>query len=406
MSRSKGSAVPHGRMASILSFVMLVFVLCPTVGCGGDEDSETDKKTTSDAVGPGEPEGGAVDTDTKRKKPRPAKPPRKRHPVETLEPPFDVPVEVPPLKSLNGRALPTKPAGAAFRFLAIGHIYGMPGQSAPSPARSLIRAVPQINDGGFDLVVSLGDCFKKFRDLHVDPTIEALAKLDMPVVNAVGNHDMTDRRGYVERFGGTFGNLRVGSSLLCFVDTEATPWNIVGQQLEALRKTVRSAAIDDAIRNVFFFGHKVIYSTLPRYAVLFRHVNAHDGLLALNNFRKEVHPLLTQLGKAGKGVYWFAGDIGAPRTSFGLFHDRHARTGVTYLATGISDRVTDAGIAVDVDGEGRVTLSSLGLGIEKIEALDRYGRAYWKRLFYPDGLPESLGTFMKSDGRRLPPLAD
>lgn len=298
--------------------------------------------------------------------------------------------EAPP--SLNGRVLAGR--DGAFRFVVAGHIYGSPGLSTEKPARSLVGAVDRINDLAADLFVAVGDSFWVFEGDDRRRTMELFDRIQMPVFQAVGNHEMAGEDSYIDAFGPTYGAFVHGDCLFVLLDAESDAWDISGEQLQSLRRAVLQARQDPTIRNVFFFAHKLVFAQRQRYFELLVKGNSLDGLVRVNNFYQDVLPLLADLATQ-KRVFWFAGDVGTEQ-SYSLFWDRDPESGVVFLATGVGDTPRDALVIVEVSDTGEVVFGTMSLGQERMGAIHEYGVAYWRARFFPNGLTKDLQTLRSS----------
>ena len=98
----------------------------------------------------------------------------------------------------------------AYTFLVGGHFYGGSGSGGSGlPASTLLAGIPRINGTKADFLVSTGDMF---IDAVADrPRYEEafFQRLDMPLLNAVGNHDV-DNKQYEQVYGATYYSLNLG----------------------------------------------------------------------------------------------------------------------------------------------------------------------------------------------------
>ena len=67
---------------------------------------------------------------------------------------------------------------------------------------------------------------------------------------------------------------------------------------------------DPAIRNAFFFAHKLVFAQRQRYFELLMKGNGLDGVVRVNNFYQDVFPLLAELATQKIAI--------SPETSSGL----------------------------------------------------------------------------------------
>lgn len=288
------------------------------------------------------------------------------------------------ISPFNGVALPVVRGRHAYRFVTGGHLYGTPDTPSVYPSGSVLGNLPRINESGADLFVTLGDIYRVADDVHMSRYLDAVAKrLQMPMFNAVGNHDIRDgyeRARYEAAFGPTYHAFGYGGDRFIVLDSEAAGGNIEGAQLAFLREALTSAAAGSEVRNIFIFTHKLIWCvSKPGFELVFDHVNSKQGYAQPNNFVSDVEPLVAQAA-GRKAVYWFSGDIGCPWT-LSLFMARDPNTDVRYVAAGLGDTPLDALVQVDVNVSGDVALSILPLGPGPFQALPEYDVAHWTRRF-------------------------
>ena len=280
-----------------------------------------------------------------------------------------------PLRSLNGQDLPPEGVSSVVRFAVCGHLYGDPAPWSTFPAESLTDNVARIESENLDLFVALGDAFKRYEEPYITSTKRVLYRLSMPVFNAPGNHDVTDRGAYTRDNGPTYGALAYRGCLLVVLDTEMGNGSITGQQLEFLREVVASAVGDPSIHSVFFFAHRLLFAQRARYASVAERVNDKESFQT-GNFTDVVQSLLRRLVPT-KGVYWFGGNIGVG-DSPSLFFDRDPTTGITFVAAGIGDTDRDAYIVVEVLGPGLVEFTPVSTVGTKLGPMASYGIDTWR----------------------------
>ena len=280
---------------------------------------------------------------------------------------------------LTGRPLPEPDQERDLRLLIFSHAYGSPErarQGSLLPASALQAKAGELAALKPDLVLSMGDFVFKFNPESLSATIPVFQELGAPVLNAVGNHEMSRREHYRERFGNTFGALRLNRSLLILLDTELDPWQISSEQLELLEgclERLPSSGIDQ----VYLFAHKLIFCVdKPRYGPLLGRANAHDGWTGASNFRERVLPLLKRFAEHGRQVTWFGGDVGVP-WSYGLFFDHDPEEGITYVCTGMGDREWDNVLELSLPREGAPVLRAIPLTDAALPALEDCGPAAW-----------------------------
>ena len=99
---------------------------------------------------------------------------------------------------------PLKDNQEPLKFLVAGHIYGKPGDDEFHPAPTFLRNISLLGMQNPDFVVLLGDTVWKPSQENFDVLdLLILESFDVPVFNAVGNHDVTKRDLYHSRYGNT-----------------------------------------------------------------------------------------------------------------------------------------------------------------------------------------------------------
>lgn len=286
----------------------------------------------------------------------------------------------------NGRPVPDGPRTEAFTFLVGGHLYGAHGNSV-YPAPSLLANLPRINASGAQFFMALGDVVRSAEVDHFDLLQRSFAeRLQMPMLNAAGNHDVSpDRALYEKRVGPTFFSFSIGSALCVVLDTELhRGGKIDGDQMTFLKACFDQALNDANVQCVFVFSHKLVWNRIPGFEVVYEHANAR---YRDNGFAQDVLPQLERLAKH-KTVTWMSGDIGT-HWSKPLFYQQDARSGVTYAAVGLGDTAADALLEVTVRPDGRVEMSAWSLTAVAAPDLADCGPDDWARDFARKPPPES-----------------
>jgi hypothetical protein len=204
--------------------------------------------------------------------------------------------------------------------------------------------------------------------------------LPFPVFNAPGNHDRPGSELYQRSFGSqTYLQFRLGRSMFIVLDTQLDQGRISGPQQEWLLQWLQRARDDESIDNVFVFGHQLVWCVDHSLLSTIRpHINSKKYLHA-GWFQTEVMPDLQQLA-GQKGVYWFAGDIGAT-WSYSTFYWKQPDSRLHFVATGLGDTARDAVLRVDVAGNGHVTIVPVSLTAQEMLPIEAYGPEFWEVYF-------------------------
>jgi len=304
-------------------------------------------------------------------------------------PPTPLAPDLQAIAPLNGQLLKQRGDRDPFRFIITGHLYGDPAKSS-MPADTLRSAASGLSRRDADFMIACGDTFRTATETCFDQTVDALQALQMPVFNAVGNHDVNPRAGYHARFGSTYGAFVHGGCAFILLDSEATAWEIADQQLAFLQRALQTAAGRADIRAVFCFAHKLVFAHQQRYFEVLLGSNALDGLRGPNRFAIDILPALTQVAES-KPVFWCGGDVGLAHT-LATFYDRDEVSGVQFLATGLGDSARDAVVEVEI-ADDQVLLALIPLTDRPADRLEDCGVNAWASRISTGGLPKELETF-------------
>lgn len=271
--------------------------------------------------------------------------------------------------AFNNRTVEIEP-DTDYSFIISGHFYGNGSNTSGYPVNSILANVPWINQSNAQMLVCLGDLF---RDIgHDIPGYKRsfFGQLEIPLINAVGNHDLTGNI-YQENFGSTFFQFQLSSDLHVVLDTEVDDGNISDEQLQMLKDLSNRVSQGD-INNVFVYSHRTIWSGAYQQM---------DGLFTDNtqslmgtNYEQDVLPIFKAIAEKSS-LYVFSGSLGPAPASFFYFDDEE--NGFEIIATAIRGLERDALLIVDVkDGEVLFNLHSL-TGEELLD-LESYDVEFWK----------------------------
>lgn len=273
------------------------------------------------------------------------------------------------LHALNGVNLKTDSTGT-YTFIVSGHFYGDGTNSSGYPANTLLANLSWINQSDACMLVCLGDLFMDIKNDLPKYRSSLFDVLEIPLVNAVGNHDLTGTV-YQDNFGTTSYYFQIGSDLHVVLDTEMDNGDIEGEQLDLLAE-VAAICERQAINNVFVYAHRTIWKeTYPELEGLF---TDNTQSITATNYESEVLPIARKIA-AKSNLYWFAGSIGNAPASFFYFKDDKA--GITYIATAIRALLRDAILIVRVNNEG-VRFETHSLTGQDLLTLEQYNVDFWK----------------------------
>ena len=102
----------------------------------------------------------------------------------------------------NGKMVETDSL-PGYSFLVSGHFYGDAGNKSHFPANTLLANLDWVNGTNAKMLVCLGDLFKDIQNDIPNYETALFQKLELPLVNSVGNHDLTGTV-YQDNYGETF----------------------------------------------------------------------------------------------------------------------------------------------------------------------------------------------------------
>jgi hypothetical protein len=231
----------------------------------------------------------------------------------------------------------------AFNFFVTGHMYGMANKKTPFPSGTILANIENINAESGLFFISLGDIYDIQNKTSITNFKKSfLSKIEMPVYNAVGNHDVVDRKMYLDAFNlkSTFYYLKHKNSLFVFLDTELNDGKIIGNQKEFFQNILLNEA--NLAKNIFIFTHRIFwkkkYSSVLPFRMSARRVEFNQD--------NKISKLINKLTTRDNNVYVFSGDVGQEHLLPLMYHkDKH----VHYMAIGNSDSVSDALLNIKIN---------------------------------------------------------
>lgn len=260
-----------------------------------------------------------------------------------------------------------------YTFIVSGHFHGASTSTSSFPAGTLQGNIDTLNSIKPLFLMSLGDLFLDVNESYLKNYQKSLFdKLQMPLFNVVGNHDLANGNMYEKVFGKTFFSFSIGSEYFILLNTEVDDGSIKNEQLAFLEKSIEECS-SQSIKNVFVFSHRPVWAeNNDKYKKLFSN-NTHSEL-GKNNFNEVVLPLISKISKT-KNVYWMSGSMGGGPSAF--FYDKDLETNITYIQTAIRDRVQDAVLKVDVR-DGGISFNGISFTNQAIDKVENYGVDFWK----------------------------
>jgi len=244
-----------------------------------------------------------------------------------------------------------------YSFYVAGHTYGKPGVESKGlygPFTDKFHLINEYQPIKFGFL--LGDLVKNASNEAWELVKKDLDSLDPRIKNIVvpGNHDVGNgvhdakREIFLKQFGKTFFSFKHGKDIFIVLDGNISEWNISGEQLQFLKKSLPNKK--GSSNNIFIFSHQLIWhnSSKPEFKKI--QPNSLEGRSDNLNFWDEVFPLLFELAN---NVYFFSGDIGAFPNGNELFYTKYLN--VTFVATGMGGGMRDNFLIVSVIN-GRVEI--------------------------------------------------
>ncbi len=273
--------------------------------------------------------------------------------------------------------LPLESQTGDYSFIVSGHFHGSSANQSTFPAATILNGIDTLNALKPAFLISLGDMFVDVNETTIEHyTTSLFNKLKMPLLNAVGNHDVSNGNMYKAHYGKSVCIFPCKKQLFIVLNTEQDDGNIRGDQLDLLKSTLADVATP-YFDQFFVFTHRPVWAEgNPRYANLFK--DNTQSKLGKPNFENEILPLFQHLKKP---VYWFSGSMGGGPSSF--FYDRNEKDGITYIQTAIRDTPRDAVLQVQIKN-GNIFFKGISLTGQKLEPIETYNIDYWKENTAPE----------------------
>jgi hypothetical protein len=259
-----------------------------------------------------------------------------------------------------------------YSFFVSGHWHGSSTNQSGFPASTILANIEKINNDSAWFLVSTGDIFLDVRKDIPNYETYLFNKLEKPLYNAVGNHDISGSI-YEEKFGSTSSSFFIESELYIILNTECNDGSIKGEQLKFFEDALSKHATEETpIKNIFIFSHRPIWAEENEELknLFVDNTKSEFG----NNFESEILPLLIKYTKKSS-IYWFSGSLGgnAP-ASFFYYKDKN---NITYIQSAIRDLPRDGLLKVKVS-HGQVSFETVSLTSQQMPKLEDCGLNLWK----------------------------
>jgi hypothetical protein len=281
----------------------------------------------------------------------------------------------PQAAAMNSRPLPDNKNH--LKFLVAGHVYGKPGDEEFHPAPTLLTNIALLRNIDPDFVVFLGDTVWRPSQENFDLLQELiLDQFDVPIFNAVGNHDVIKRDNYQSRYGKTIYAFRYKDQLFFILDTTLKYYDLTEDQYSFLTKTIQEQF--PGLKAIHIFMHHLLF--LEENEVTGKQLlkpNEGDGRSQdfWDFLQSEIIPVSRSLP-----VYIYAGDVGAFQGSnLSPFYKKLPDNDVYFLATGLGNNASDSILIVDSSGEGPLNIQPFSLTGLEMDAIENYSFQEWSK---------------------------
>jgi len=295
-------------------------------------------------------------------------------PATAIQPNFEIKFLDDPLPaSMN--SIPLEDNDRPLTFLVAGHIYGKPGDEEFHPALTLLSNIALLKRYDPDFAVFLGDTVwkpsaKNFNDLEMF----IYDQMDIPVFNAVGNHDVTRRDMYQDRYGSTVYAFNYKNQLFIILDTTLKYYDLTPNQYSFVLDTIKEQSPD--LEAVHIFMHHVLF--LSENEIHGKEIikpNEGDGTSP--DFLAYLETYLVPLSKT-KPIYIYAGDVGAFQGgNLSPLYKRVQSEKIYLLATGLGNNPNDSILLVEANYSGEIIIKPISLDGKEMNAIDSYNMEYW-----------------------------
>ncbi len=278
--------------------------------------------------------------------------------------------------SLNNRAIDSSINVNDFSFIITGHIYGDGVNQSGYPASTFLGNMDFFEDSlQAAFICFTGDVFRDVKYDYPFYKRSAFDKMEIPLYNAVGNHDLSDDF-YQEEVGETYFSFTVGKNVFIILDAESDDSQIVGDQFDFFESTLNNAK-EIGAEHVFIFSHRPIWAeTNPEFEGLFSdNTRSTFG----DNFIEGVYPELDSY-QHDFDIFWLSGSMGNVPVSF--FYHKEEDKNITYIQTAIRNIPRDAILEVKVKDD-QLSFIPHSLTGQHLEALEYYNMDFWKEYQVP-----------------------
>jgi hypothetical protein len=275
--------------------------------------------------------------------------------------------------SLNSKPLPANQN--LLKFLVAGHTYGKPGNDEFHPSPNLVNNIALLKRMDLDFVVFLGDMvWKPIEEDFILAEQLILDQFNVPVFNAVGNHDVTNREIYQNRYGDTVFAFRYKRQLFIFLDTTLKYYDLTPEQYTFINKVLKEESI--GVDGIHIFMHHVLF--LEDDEVMSKQLlkpNEGDGQAV--GFLDFVRSELVNLSKEIP-IIIYSGDVGAfDGGNLSPFYKKFTEGNIRFLATGLGGNPFDSVLLLEAIQDGGFSIQPFSLTDKIIGDIEDYSFQDW-----------------------------
>lgn len=266
-------------------------------------------------------------------------------------------------KSINSDSLQN------YSFIVSGHFYGGSSNLTGFPVNTILAHLDWVNESNSTMLMSLGDIFMDVKNDIPNYETCFFQKLNIPLFNAVGNHDISSNI-YQSNFGETFFYFQISNDIHIVLDTEINDGSIKDEQMIILNEVYELVKSNLDIKNVFVYTHRTIWArSYPELDLLF---TTNTQSVFGNNYTKEVLPILALIQSKAQ-VHVFSGSLGdAPASFFNFKSD----DGINYIATAIRGLKRDAVLIVS-SRDSKIGFNVKSLTNQGLNKFESYDLEFW-----------------------------
>ncbi len=253
-----------------------------------------------------------------------------------------------------------------FSFIIVGHIHGSSKNVAGFPASTFLGNIDQMNGWNASFMASLGDLFLAPSKEQKNYQQSFFSKINTPIFNAVGNHDIEDFN-WTKNFGKSTYAWEINGHQFIVLDLERGNGSLENFQIKLLKSSI--SKLKDG-KNLFVFGHRPIFTEgHPKLNDVFP-----DNTASGTNFREKALPLLKKIPKSSN-AYWFGGSIGGMAPVSFFYH--REKSNVHFIATAIRDLPRDGVLLCRIKND-KASFECKSFTGQKLKSLETYDLKYWK----------------------------